>query len=292
MVETHEDTSSNDNRYVVITGCSSGIGKETTLLLASQGFKVFATVRKEIDAKSLTSLNSRNIIPICPLDIAKTDDIERSVRIIEDELSRHGKKDIYALINNAGGGTPAPIEMIDIKQLETEVKARIVGTVALTQSLMPFIRNAGGRIIWIMTPAIIPTPYVTTIHACDFARNCIVRTLNIELKSWGIKNIMIKCGGIKTPAGMRTITDVESLLKNSKADTSTLYENSLRQWAREMGEFDQKRTEPIEVARKILTALKANNPKTRYYVGHLARLAQILEIMPQSLADWILSKRF
>jgi short-subunit dehydrogenase len=157
---------------------------------------------------------------------------------------------------------------------------------------MPLIRNASGRIIWIMTPAIIPTPYVTTIHACDFARNCIARTFNIELKSWGIKNIMIKCGGIKTPAGMRTIADVESLLQNTTPDTNTLYEKSFLQWAREMHEFDKKRTEPMEVARKILTALNANKPKTRYYVGHLARIAQILEIMPQSLADWILSKRF
>jgi short-subunit dehydrogenase len=97
MVETHKNIASSNDRYIVITGCSSGIGKESALLLASQGFKVFATVRKEKDAKSLKDSNNRNIITIYPLDLTKTDDIAKSVQTIKTELSQRGIRHVLSV---------------------------------------------------------------------------------------------------------------------------------------------------------------------------------------------------
>ena len=197
---------------VLITGCSSGIGRATAIHLAQRGFTVFATVRKQADAESLRSLNEAlsttalgttpTLIPICPLDLTRLEHIPHVMETVTEELKRRGKEGLYALINNAGGGSVAPIELMDLDGFRTELQARVLGSVAMVQACLPMIRRARGRIVWIVTPATLPTPYVTSIHACDFAVNCIARTLEIELKPWKIPNIMIRCGGTKTAASL------------------------------------------------------------------------------------------
>jgi NAD(P)-dependent dehydrogenase (short-subunit alcohol dehydrogenase family) len=276
---------------VLITGCSSGIGRASALYLAQRGFTVFATVRKEIDAENLRGLQEPNLIPVCPLDLTKLEQIPGVIETVTRELQRRGQPGLYALINNAGAGGVAPIELLDLQKFQIELQARLLGSVALIQALLPSIRQAHGRIVWIATPAIIPTPYVASIHASDFAVNCLARTLDIELKPWNIPNIMIRCGGIKTPAGLRTTVEVEAVLQNGPRDRVPLYEKTLREWGRDMAAFDEKRTEAEKVAEVIGQALFAKEPKRRYSIGHMARAAAILEDMPQSWADWILKKR-
>ncbi len=177
---------------VLITGCSSGIGRATAIHLAQHGFTVFATVRKEADAESLRSLNDPNLIPVCPLDLTRLEQSPSVVETVQAELKRRGQPGLYALVNNAGGGEVAPIELMNLDSFRTELQTRVLGSVAMVQAFLPLLRQSGGRIVWIMTPATIPTPYVTSIHACDFAANAIARTLNIELKSWRIPNILIR----------------------------------------------------------------------------------------------------
>jgi len=286
------NSTKNNDRAVLITGCSSGIGRQSAITLAKHGFIVFATVRKEADAENLRNLNISNLLPVYPLDLTERGHITNLAKMVDNELNRRGKKGLYALINNAGGGSPAPIELMDLEMFRTELLTRVLGSVAMVQEFLPLIRRARGRIVWIMTPAIIPTPYVTSIHACDFARNCIARTLEIELKPWAIPNIMIRCGGIKTPAGLRTTSDVETLLQAGPREKVSLYERALRKWAKDMAEFDEKRTEPEKVAEIILKALYAKRPKRRYSVGYMAKAASFLEAMPQPIADWILKMRF
>lgn len=277
---------------VLITGCSSGIGRATALYLARHGFVVFATVRKESDAEDLRHLNEPNLIPICPLDLSQRDQIPAVVDTVTRELERRGKRGLYALINNAGGGTVAPVELMDLDQFQIEVQARLIGAVALVQACLPLIRQGRGRLVWIATPATIPTPYVAGIHACDFAINCLARTLDLELKPWGIPNVLIRCGGIKTPAGLRTTADVETILRTAPADRAALYKRRLQAWGKDMAEFDEKRAEADRVAEVVYRALATRHPKHRYSIGHMAGAAAVLEALPQAWADWILSKRF
>jgi hypothetical protein len=103
---------------------------------------------------------------------------------------------------------------------------------------------------------------------------------------------MIKCGGIKTPAGLRTTTDVEVLLQKEPRERASLYQRAFQKWAKEMSEFDTKRTEPQKVAEVILKALSTERPKRHYSVGYMAQAASFLEAMPQSVTDWILKMRF
>lgn len=281
-----------NRRGVLITGCSSGIGRETAVKLAEHGFTVFATVRKGTDAERLRDLKMPDLVPVCPLDLTDLRQVSKTLDTIADELKRRNLPGLYALINNAGAGTPAPVELMDLDMFQRELQTRVLGSVAMVQAFLPLIRQAQGRIMWIMTPALMPTPYVASIHACDFAVNCIARTLDIELKPWGIPNTMIRCGGIRTPAGLRTTADVETVLENGAPERVALYERALRQWGKDMADFDEKRTDPQRVAEVVLKALVARVPRRQYSIGHTARAAGILEAMPQAVTDWILRLRF
>ena len=283
---------SNPNREgVLVTGCSSGIGRAIAVHLAKKGFTVFATVRKEADVESLHNLNEPNLIPTHPLDLTKLEHIPNVVEAVKRELSLRGKEGLYAIINNAGGGFIAPLELMDLEKFRIELEARILGPVALAQAFLPMIRKSEGRILWIVTPALIPIPYVSSIHVCDFAINCIARALQIELKPWKIPNILIRCGGVKTAAPARTGQELEESFKQWKRERFELYDQALHKLQEDLAKFDLKRTNPEKVAEVVFKALCAKKPKRRYMVAHMARAANFLEHLPQSVVDSIMARR-
>jgi len=279
-------------RAVLVTGCSSGIGRALARHLVSKGFIVFATVRKEADAESLQGLKEPNLVPVCPLDLTRLEDVSRTADTVGREVARRGLPGLYAMINNAGAGGVAPVELMDLDKFRVELQARVLGAAAMVQAFLPMIRKAGGRILWIVTPAAIPTPYVASIHACDFAWNCLARTLDLELKSQKVPNVMIRCGGIRTEAVGKSDLELEESLKRWPADRLAFYEGALRRWMKDMAKFDAKRTPAGKVAEVVFQALKARRPKPRYSIGHMARAAAFLESLPQALGDAILRMRF
>jgi NAD(P)-dependent dehydrogenase (short-subunit alcohol dehydrogenase family) len=281
-----------NERAVLITGCSSGIGRATAVYLAQQGIgTVFASVRKESDRADLASLGLPNLIPICPLDLAKPEQIQAAVETIQSELAERGIQGLYALINNAGGGFIAPIELMDLGQFEVELQARILGPLALLQALLPLIRQAHGRLLWIVSPGLIASPYIASLDTCFFAINYLARVLNLELKPWQIPSIMIRCGGILTAAPAKTDQELETAFKNWPPERLALYDHSLHKQQGEFAEFDKRRTSPKQVAKVVFRALTAVRPKHRYQVGYLSGAAAFLEALPQPLADWIMASR-
>ncbi len=276
---------------VLVTGCSSGIGRAIAVHLARRGFTVFATVRKEADADNLRSLNEPNLIPTYPLDLARPEHIPGVVETVARELNARGKDGLYAIVNNAGGGSITPIELMDMGKFRTEVEARVLGPMALLQAFLPMIRKAHGRILWIVTPAIIPIPFVSSIHACDFTVNCIARTLQIELKPWQIPNVLIRCGAINTPAPGKSAAELAEAFNQWPRERFDLYAQTLEKEHKELSGLDAKRTAPEEVAKVVYTALTARKPKRRYQVGHLSRVAAMLEYLPQTLVDAIMERR-
>lgn len=276
---------------VLVTGCSSGIGYAIAIYLAQRGFTVFATVRKESDANNLRDLNEPNHIPVCPLDLTKPDHISQVYEFISNELNKINKAGLYAIVNNAGGGFISPIEIMDLDKFHTELKTRLVGPIRLLQTFLPMIRKVQGRILWIVTPALIPIPFVSSIHICDFAVNCIVRTLKIELKHWNIPIVMIRCGGIKTAGVEKSYKQLEEFFRNCPQEKMSLYVDILKKEIETLKEFDKKRTDTIEVAKIVYKALCSQKPKSRYRVGYMSGLSAMLEYLPQTFVDFIMAKK-
>ncbi len=285
-------SSMNVKKAVLVTGASSGIGHAIALYLADQGFLVFAGVRKEADVIKLKALGNPRLIPAYPLDLTSLSDIKGISRFIRSELEKNTTKGLYGIVNAAGGGSIAPIELLDLNKFDTELRTRILGPVGLLQSFLPFIREAHGRILWIATPAIIPSPFLTDIHACDFAVNFIVRTLKIELQKWNIPAILIRCGGIQTASPERTMKTLKESIPEWNKEKYRLYEEALQKEINELTEFDKKRTPPVEVAKVVYRALTAVKPGRRYQVGYMSRFAALLELLPQVAVDYILEKKY
>ena len=278
-------------KSVLVTGCSSGMGRSIALFLAQYGFLVFATVRKEKDFNSLKDIDEKNLVPVFPLDLTIQEHIPNVLEIVKKELAARNIKGLYSVINNAGGGFIAPIELMDIGKFRTELETRILGPVAFLQAFLPLIREAHGRILWIATPSLIPIPYVSSIHACDFAQNCLARTLQIELGPWKIPNILIRCGGMDTPSPAKNALELENSMKEWPKERLNLYKEALIKNQESLSKFDKKRTDPKKAAETVFKALCAKNPKSRYQVGHLSKSAAFFECLPQALVDHIMSGR-
>ena len=276
---------------MLVTGCSSGIGRATAVYLAHVGFTVFATVRREADAAALRGLGEPGLVPVCPVDLSHPEHIAAVVHFLTEELRRRRQPGLYAIVNNAGGGMTAPIELMDLARFRTEVETRILGPVALLQALLPSLRQAQGRIIWITTPALLPIAYVSSIHVPDFAINCLVRTLRLELKRWRIPAIMVRCGTIQTAAPERSARELEEAMETWPEERLALYREILEAQRAELGRLDEDRTPAEDVAKVVCEALSASRPRSRYRVGRLAGLAAALELLPQSAVDYILSRR-
>lgn len=278
---------------VLVTGASSGIGLATALHLAAHGFHVLATVRREADAERLRGFHLSDLEPVCPLDLTDPSQIAAASAAVKESLAHKGRDRLYAVINNAGGGFIAPVELMDVERFRAEMEARVLGPVTLLQNLLPLVRRArGGRILWISTPALVAIPYVASIHACEFAMNCVAQNLHLELSPWKIPNILIGCGGIQTAAPARTKVELETALKDWPREKGDLYAKSLQKVQAEFERFDNRRTEPEQVARVVQAALMAEKPKRKYLVGRQAGMLNFIHMFfPQSVMDGIFRKR-
>lgn len=279
------------SKSVLVTGASSGIGNATALYLARQGYTVLASVRKDSDAQALKNPGLNNLKPVCPLDLTKPDQILTATDHIKELVRTNQIPSLYAMINIAGGGSISPVELMQISDFREELEKRIVAPVILLQELLPLLRETKGRILWIATPGLFPVPYVADIHAGDFAVNYLARTLNLELLPDGIKNILIRCGGINTPSVQRSDREFTERLKNLPGEKADIYKERLMGVQKELKKFDSKRTEPIDVARVIAKVLMAKKPKMRYHIGYMSGLGAFLEKLPQSWVDYIMERR-
>jgi NAD(P)-dependent dehydrogenase (short-subunit alcohol dehydrogenase family) len=145
LMEKVSSGSGDGKRCVLITGCSAGIGFACAAYLVQQGYTVFAGVRKDADADRLKGLNLHNLIPVCPLDLKMTEQIDAAITFVKEELYKRGISGLYSLVNNAGGGFIAPLEIMDIGKFRAEFETRIMGPLILLQKclLLSGMRAAG-----------------------------------------------------------------------------------------------------------------------------------------------------
>jgi len=280
-----------NNSSIFITGASSGIGSATALYLAKQGYTVLASVRKSADADRLNQQGYHNLKTFCPLDLTKPEQIQTVAHSIKEQIQKNELPPLYSVILVAGGGHIAPIELMNLSDFREELEKRLVGNIALLQELIPLLRLTKGRILWIATPGLFPVPYVADIHAPDYAVNYLARTLNLELHPDGIKNILIRCGGIDTPSPKKAENNIIGQLTHCPKDRLAIYENRLVKLENDLKKFASKRTEPEKVAELIAKVLRANKPKVRYQIGHLSQMGAFFEKLPQSWVDFIMGKR-
>jgi NAD(P)-dependent dehydrogenase (short-subunit alcohol dehydrogenase family) len=247
-------------KVVLVTGASSGMGKDVALRLLEQGYIVYGAARR-VEKMGILVQNGGHAIP---MDITREDEIEAAVKRIEKEQGR-----LDVLINNAGYAVWGAVETVSIEDARRQFDVNIFGLASLTKKVIPLMRKQNtGKIINLSSMGgRVYTPlgawYHATKHALEGWSDC----LRIELKQFGIDVVIIEPGAIITEFG-----DVmmKPALKRAKG---TAYESVTKQLLDTTQElYDKGKGSPASViSNLIIKAIKSKKPKARYVGGLYAK---------------------
>jgi short-subunit dehydrogenase len=239
-------------KSIIITGASSGIGREVTIRLSKAGYRVYGLARSYDKLKELASvLPAATFIPV-EFDITRHDAFATTINAIAETGSPFG------LVNNAGYVEPGAIEDISIPDLRAQFETNFFGLVGLTKQVLPlFIRNGEGRIVNVSSMAgMISLPLIGAYCAAKHALESISDALAMELWNTGIKVISINPGVVET--NIHTVTRSKTALL-SYSRFAKAYKKYLE---------DVPRGLPAGVvADAIAEAIMSPNPKLRYILG-------------------------
>ena len=261
----------------LITGAGRGIGEAITLRLARAGWTVFAGVRDDASRERLIAAD-RTIEPI-QLDIT---DYEH-VKALHDQLPDR----LDALVNNAAIGVLGPIEAVSLADLRHQLDVNVVGQVAVTQAVLPRLRAARGRIVFISsTGGRMAIPLEGAYCASKFAVEGLADTLRAEVRPWGIGVSVVEPGPTDTGSwrGIHTMIDhMDQRMSPAHRDLYSRHTAGLRSV---VSRLDSRAIPPDAVARVVQRALEAGHPRARYLAGANAHAMMAMKaLLPTRVGD-------
>jgi NAD(P)-dependent dehydrogenase (short-subunit alcohol dehydrogenase family) len=272
-------------RSTLITGASTGIGRATVERLDAAGWRVFAGVRKQEDADSLSQAGSERVVPLL-LDITDAEQIAAAAARIETEA----EAGLDGLVNNAGVAIPGPLETLAIEDFRRQIEVNMTGQVAVTQALLPAVRTARGRIVFISSiGGRVALPLTGAYHAAKFGIEAVGDVFRQELQPWGISVSIVEPGSIDTPIwerGERTADEIGTPRREA------LYGKAIEKYRKVIRDTAERGISPERVAEKIEHALGASRPRARYLVGREAKLAARAKLLiPTPAFDRIIARQ-
>lgn len=265
------------NKVILITGVSSGFGKETSELLAKAGHKVYGTVRKETGYQGLVN--------ILKMDLMDHGSIKKTVA---DVIGKEGRIDV--LINNAGMHTGGPVETSPLESIKLQIDTNLLGTVILIKEVLPHMRKQGGGTIinFSSIGGLMGLPLQGFYSAAKFALEGFSEALRMEVKQFNIKIILINPGDFHTSNS--------SNRRNFLAPTGPEDPYNL-QYQKTLAVIEKDEAngwEPYVLARKLVKIVDSKNPKQRYIIASFEqKLAVVLKhILPGKLFRWILEDHY
>jgi short-subunit dehydrogenase len=251
------------SRPVLITGCSTGIGRATAERLADEGYNVHATARRP---ESIEDLAERGMKTYA-LDVTDEHSMESAVA----EVEREGP--VGALVNNAGYSQSGAIETIPMSSVRKQFETNVFGLIRMCQLVLPGMRKAGsGRIVNLSSMGgKLTFPGGGIYHATKHAVEALSDALRFEVHEFGIEVAIIEPGLIVTEFGETaagSLAEVEEHGPYAKfnTDVATVTANAYKGPMAKLG------AGPEAVAQKISKALSANRPNTRYKVTPSAKV--------------------
>ncbi len=255
-----------DKLTILITGCSTGIGRATAERLAAGGHTVYATARKLEAVADLEGKGCRTLA----LDVTDEASMEAAVARIDEESGG-----VDALVNNAGYSQSGAVETLAMDALRRQFETNVFGLVRLTQLVLPGMRERGfGRIVNISSMgANFTFPGGGAYHATKYALEAISDALRYEVEGFGIDVVVVQPGAIRTEFDRAAIASLEN-----HEDSDDVYAEFNRkvgqatQEAYEKGPLKLLGGEADDVAKVIEKAITSKRPRTRYHVTPSATL--------------------
>ena len=273
-------------RSVLVTGASTGIGRATALRLDASGWRVFAGFRDPADGESLRAEGSDRIVPV-HLDVTDPEQIAAAAAQVEEQ-SAGG---LHGLVNNAGVAVPGPLETIPLDDLRRQLEVNLIAYVAMTQALLPQIRQAEGRIVFVSSiGGRVAFPFSGAYHASKFATEAIGDVFRQELRPWGLRVAIVEPGSIDTPIWERSQRKGEEIEAKSPR-TGLLYGAAIEKFRKVIEDTAERGIPPEKVAKAISHALESGRPRSRYLVGLDAKVqARLKPLIPTPLFDRIVAR--
>ncbi len=263
-------------KVILITGISSGFGKETAALLAKKGHIVFGTVRKLAEKDQL--------VHTLQMDLMDQDSITKAVQTV---VQKEGRIDV--LINNAGMHTGGPIETLPIEFVKMQMDTNFLGLVLLTREVLPVMRKQGGGTIinFGSIGGLMGLPFQGFYSASKFAIEGFSEALRMEVKQFNINVVVINPGDFHTSNSANR----RGFLADSESDP---YKTQFTKTLAVIESDEAKGWAPEILAKKIVKIVECKNPKQRYVIASLEqKLAVVLKyILPGKLFGKILESHY
>ena len=251
-------------KIALVTGSSSGIGLETSLALARNGFYTFATMRDlKKSEKIKEKIENENLtMEILELDVDNDQSVNTAVKTILEKKER-----IDVLVNNAGYGMWGTVEDVSMSEFKEQFETNFFSIIRLIQKVAPVMRKQGsGTLINVSSVAgRIGFPVSPAYISSKFALEGLSESLRFELMPFGVNVVIIEPGVIKT-------NFFNSMKLSEKSQQDSVYKDITEKVISGVKMMAEMGTDPKEVANTIIKALKEEKPLPRYVVGNDAMM--------------------
>jgi NAD(P)-dependent dehydrogenase (short-subunit alcohol dehydrogenase family) len=253
-------SSSSNHKVAVVTGSSTGIGYETSLILARNGFLTYATMRNLNKSENIEMVATKENLPIQIKQLDVTDDVsvKNAIRSISSEAGR-----IDVLVNNAGYGLNGAFEDLAMDEIRAQYETNVFGLIRTTQAVLPIMRRQkSGTIVNISSGAgRFGFPGGSAYVSTKFAVEGLSESMSYELEPFGIKVVIVEPGVIRT-----NFVDGLVVAKRSQ-DPNSPYSQIMQKIATGFEEMMKNASSPDLVAKVVLNAIRDENPSLRYLAG-------------------------
>ncbi|HUR26467.1 MAG TPA: SDR family oxidoreductase [Candidatus Thermoplasmatota archaeon] len=257
---------------VLVTGCSTGIGREAVAYLERAGFLVVATARR---LEAVQDLASPGRVEVDMLDVTKAEDRKR---VVEAILARHGRID--ALVNNAGYGAVLAVEDTDAATMQAMFATNVFAPNELARLVLPTMRKQGnGRIVNVASIAgHIAVPMMGAYCGTKFALRAMTQAMDVEVRPFGVRALLVEPGFIKTQFGTRSSAETVATVTDLHGSP---YAAFYRRWAkRRAGDHG---AHPNVIARLIVKACASQSPSVHNFGPFHAKAANVAKrVLPDA----------
>jgi NAD(P)-dependent dehydrogenase (short-subunit alcohol dehydrogenase family) len=253
------------SKAVLITGCSTGIGRATAEHLAAKGWTVYATARRPDSIEDLQAQGCRTLA----LDVTSEESMRAAVDRVEQAEGAVG-----VLVNNAGYSQSGAVESVNLDDVRAQFETNVFGLIRMSQLVLPGMRRQGfGKIVNVSSMGGKMTfPGGGIYHATKHAVEALSDAMRFEVRGFGVDVIVIEPGLIKTQFGEAAVNSIE----RGTSDNGPYAEFNAAVAATTAGAYEGPLAKlgggPETVARKIEKAISRRKPRTRYPVTPSARM--------------------
>jgi NAD(P)-dependent dehydrogenase (short-subunit alcohol dehydrogenase family) len=273
-----------NHKVAVVTGSSSGIGLETAIHLAKNGFKTYATMRNLGKSDAIKSQSENLPVEILQLDVTDDESVKKAINTV---IEKEGRIDV--LVNNAGYGLIGAVEDLSSEEIEDQFDTNVFGPFRTIREVLPTMRKQkSGRIITISSIAgFAGMPIFSAYASSKFAVEGLTESLRHEVSQFGIHACVVEPGFIKTGIMETTPIAKKSMENSAYADLSQALGKAMEDTMKNHS------SPPSVVAEAVLEAATADNPETRYTAGEDAKMIQqARKTMPDKEFEKLLSTSF